>query len=40
MKILFYDGDVRQWCRPVTIRHYNTLDAAQKCWRKKNETLD
>lgn len=28
MKILFYDGDVRQWCRPATIRHYNTLDAA------------
>lgn len=29
MKILFYDGDVRQWCRPATIRHYHTLDAAR-----------
>lgn len=28
MKILFYDGDVRQWCRPAIIRYYLTLDAA------------
>ncbi len=38
MKILFYDGDVRQWCRPATIRHYDTLDAAQRwIWRKNND---
>lgn len=28
MKILFYDGDIRQWCRPATIRHHHTIDAA------------
>lgn len=30
MKILFYDGDLRQWCRPTNINHiYHTvLDAA------------
>ena len=28
MKILFYDGDFRQWCRPATIRYYHTIDAA------------
>ena len=30
MKILFYDGDVRQWCRPTNIgRNYHILDAAR-----------
>lgn len=38
MKILFYDEDVRQWCRPATIRHHDTLDAAQRwIWRKNND---
>lgn len=29
MKILFYDGDIRQWDRPTNIRrNYHILDAA------------
>lgn len=30
MKILFYDGDIRQWDRPTNIsRNYHILDAAR-----------